>query len=147
MQTNNLGEDNLSFNDIRSNQPGITDIYALKLDYIKPFSKELSLSMGGKYSVADLDNNLQTESFNNENWVLDNSLSNHFLFNEDILAGYGKINAKIGDWEFTGGLRYEESKSEGYSVTLDSTTSRTISRFFPSASLSRPLGKNLGLAH
>lgn len=146
VQTFNQGDNVLLFDDIRTNQPGTTDIFAVKLDYTKPFSKDFSLSLGGKYSIAELDNDLVTESFNNETWTLDKGLSNHFLFDEDILAGYGKINAKIDDWEFTAGLRYEESKSTGYSVTIDSTNKRTISRFFPSASLSRPIGDKLGVA-
>ena len=146
VQTRNEGENVLNFDDIRTNQPGTTDIYSIRLDYVKPFSKNLTLSAGGKYSVAELDNNLITESFDNEGWVLNTGLSNHFLFDEDIIAAYGKVNAKFGDWEFTGGLRFEESKSEGYSVTLDSTTNRTISRIFPSASFARPIGESLGIA-
>ena len=146
VETRNIGENVLFFNNQRTNQPGTTDIYALRLDYNKPFNKNVTLALGGKYSIADLDNDLLTESFDNETWVTNLGLSNHFIFDEDIVAGYGKLTAKAGDWEFTGGLRYEESQSKGYSVTLDSTTSRTISRFFPSASIGKSMGEKLGFA-
>ena len=56
----------------------------------------------------------------------------------------GKVTFDKGKWSGTFGLRYEDSESEGYSVTLDSTLTRNISRFFPSASLSRDITKVIG---
>ena len=50
----------------------------------------------------------------------------------------------MGKIEGQAGLRYENSQSTGYSVTLDSTQQRRIARFFPSLNLSAPLGDKLG---
>lgn len=146
VQTRNVGENELSFDNQRTNQPGVTDIMAVKLDYVKPFNDKVSLSVGGKYSLAELDNDLLTETFQGGDWLENPGLSNHFLFDEKIYAGYGKLIAKAGEWGFTAGLRYEESHSEGYSITLDSTISRDIRQLFPSASVSRSLGEKLGMA-
>ena len=129
----------------RYDQPGETSIFSTKLDYTYPFSQHLKLQMGAKYSEAKLDNDLRAFQENEaRNWV-DNPLqSNHFIFDEIIKAAYGKINFNKNKWSGTVGLRFEDSRSTGYSVTLDSTLERNISRLFPSASLSREITKELG---
>jgi ACT domain-containing protein len=146
IQTQNLSNDGLNFEDQRNAQPGTTDIYAIQLDYTKPFSKDISIQAGARWSSASLDNNLISELFSGGEWLNVPQQSNHFLFDEEIAAVYGKLNVKRGDWEFTGGLRFEDSRSEGYSITLDSTTRRDISQLFPSASISKALTEQLGVA-
>jgi len=121
-------------------QPGTTTIYTTKLDYTYPLSKAVSIQAGGKYSEANLDNDLKAfyESSKNE-WVENTNQSNRFLFDETIAAAYAKLTFNKGDWSGTAGLRYEGSQSKGTSVTMDSTLSRTIKKVFPSASLSRKI--------
>lgn len=128
-------------------QPGSTEIYTTSLDYTYPLSKEVKLQAGGRFSTADLDNDLRSFSEDSAGVLQPNLLqSNHYLFEEDILAGYAKMDWKKGKWAGTAGLRYEDSKSTGYSVTLDSTQQRHIGKLFPSASLSHEFGKKLGAA-
>jgi hypothetical protein len=117
-------------------QPGDTKILATSLDYTKPLNKVVEIKTGLKYSHADLDNNLKSENFVDGNWVNNTNQSNHYLFDEKIYAGYGKVQFNSGDWSGTAGLRYENSQSEGESLTVDSTLSRRISKLFPSFSLS-----------
>lgn len=128
----------------RQNQPGNTEIEAYRLDYTKPFSKKLSFETGLKYSHAVVDNDLQASIFTDNTWANDPGLSNHFVFSEKIAAAYVSSNFTWGKLEGQAGLRYENSQSSGYSVTLDSTQQRRIARFFPSLSLSAPLAGKLG---
>ncbi len=134
--TNNL--DN-SLDRQRYNQPGDTKIFAAAIDYTKPISNNIELKVGAKLSMADLDNDLQSSFEQNGEWVNNEDQSNHYLFDEDIYAGYGKINWTKDEWSGTAGLRYEESNSVGTSLTLDSTLTRPIKKLFPSFSLSREL--------
>lgn len=136
------GEDNYA--DRQQKQPGNTEIEAYRLDYTKPFSKKFQIESGLKYSHAVVDNDLQASVFSDNNWVNDPSFSNHFVFTEKIAAAYVSSNFTLGKIEGQAGLRYENSQSTGYSVTLDSTQQRRIARFFPSLSLSAPLGDKLG---
>lgn len=146
LQPNEVNYD-LSFPSQLYEQPGSSEIYTSSLDYTYPFSKNSKLQLGGRYSTADLDNNLRSFEEDSSGVMQPNLLqSNHFLFQEDIWAGYAKMDWKAGKWSGTAGLRYEDSQSEGYSVTLDSTQTRHIGKLFPSASLSRELGKKLGAA-
>ena len=126
-------------------QPGTTDIITTQLDYIYPFSKALKIKIGAKYSDANLDNDLQAAIGNEQgDWINDPFQSNHFLFDETIKATYLKIGFNKNKWSGTAGLRYEDSQSKGYSITLDSTLTRDIAKLFPSASLNRSLTDVLG---
>ena len=146
VQTTNKTGDDVNFSDVKNDQPGDTKIYTAKVDYTKPLSKEVQLQFGGKISRADLDNDLQSFYFEDDIWKNNIFQSNHYLFEEDIAAVYSKLSFSIGKWEGTAGLRYEDSRSEGYSITLDSTNTRNIKKLFPSASLSRELTEQLALS-
>ncbi len=146
IQTQNNTGDDLNFDDTRNIQPGKTNIYAIRLDYTKPFNENISFQTGAKWSSASLDNDLQSAFLNNGEWINNPLQSNHFLFDEEIAAVYGKLNIKSDDWEITAGLRFEDSRSKGYSITLDSTTRRNIAQLFPSASISRALTEQIGVA-
>ena len=126
-------------------QPGSTELFTTKLDYSYPFSNDFKLQMGLKYSDATLDNNLMAFlSDELGDWKTNPLQSNHYIFEETIKAAYSKITFNKDKWSGSVGLRYEDSQSEGYSVTLDSTLNRDISKFFPSASLSRNITDKLG---
>ncbi len=121
-------------------QPGSTNIYASKLDYTLPLNNDLTISAGAKYSSAALDNDLKALNEGAEgNFRLDTFNSNHFLFDEVIFAAYSKINFQLDKWSGTAGLRYEDSHSEGYSITIDERITRDIKKLFPSFSLSREI--------
>ncbi len=146
VQTTNKTGDQVNFSDVKNQQPGDTRIYTAKVDYTKPLSKEVQLQFGGKFSRADLDNDLQSFYFEDATWKNNFDQSNHYLFDEDIAAVYSKLSFSVGKWEGTAGLRYEDSRSKGYSIERDSTNTRTIKKLFPSASISRDLTDQLALS-
>ena len=117
-------------------QPGENNIEALKIDYTNPLNDHLKLDLGGKLSDANLDNNLGVVNVVSEDIsVPDTLLSNHFLFSEQIRAAYMKLTYQKGDFSSTIGLRFEDSFSEGTSLTTGDVIERKISRLFPSASI------------
>lgn len=131
------------FDSQKNIQIGTTDIFTSRLDYTYPFSNDLKVQVGLKYSDADLDNNLDAQIQNGTIWENNIGQSNHYLFTETIFAGYGKATWKKGKWNGTAGLRYEKSDSEGYSVTADQKITRPIEKLFPSASVGREITKDL----
>ncbi len=125
-------------------QLGDTDFWTGQLDYTYPFSKDIKLQIGTKYSDANLDNDLTNLKEDSSSvWSIDPNSSNHFIFDETIYAAYSKVSFNKGKWNGTLGLRYENSDSEGYSVTLDSLIERPISKLFPSASIGRKITNDL----
>lgn len=132
--------------DRRQLQPGKTGIEAYRIDYTKPLGTGMKLEAGLKYSHAVVDNDLQADILTDNVWLDDPTLTNHFIFTENIYAAYASVNFTLGKTEGQVGLRYENSLSTGFSVTLDSAQERKIARLFPSLSLSAPLTGKLGLA-
>lgn len=134
------------FLDTRYAQPGKTNFWVSKLDYTLPINKIIELRAGMKYTDASIDNNFKSEYFKEGIWNFNDGESNHYLFDETIAAAYTKLNISFADWQMTAGLRYEDSKSVGYSITLDSTINRDIERFFPSASITRKVAGPISAA-
>jgi len=143
LNTNEVNE-LANFPSLRNIQMGATDIFTTQLDYTYPFSNDVKIQIGAKYSDASLDNDLQSFIDDNGEWQNNLGQSNHFLFDETIKAGYAKLTWKKNKWNGTAGLRYEDSDSKGYSITIDSTLTRDINKFFPSASIGREIVSGLG---
>ncbi len=141
----------ISFTDRRYLQDGNYSINTYKADYSKEFSDNFKLSFGSKYARVKTDNDLQSFTENNSNgFDLDETNSSVFLIDENIFALYSKANIKSGTWNFSGGLRFENSNTEGTSIFMDDdqlseeTRKRPIAKLFPSASISKEISENLG---
>lgn len=145
---NNLYEvagSTVNYNDRRYLQDGSYTIKTSKVDYAKTFSDNLKLSIGSKYSMVNTNNDLQSfEADTADNFVFDTKGSNRFLIDETIFALYSKLNASVGKWTFSGGLRFEDSKTTGTSTNPTETNIRDIEKLFPSAAVSRKINDNLG---
>ncbi|CAM1342572.1 TonB-dependent receptor domain-containing protein [Tenacibaculum amylolyticum] len=133
------------FTNQRYLQDGEYTINTYKADYTKTFSDDFKLSFGGKYSQINTDSDLQLFTQNaTGNFDFQAANSNRFLIDEKIFAVYSKVNATMGDWSFSGGLRYENSNTQGTSTNTNDTRTRNISQIFPSASLSKKITESLG---
>lgn len=150
--TDNVGNLNASFPSQLFMQPGKTQILGIKADYSKPIGMAFKIDAGGKYSKADLENDLSVFGEDSENnWQKDLSRSNLYKFDEEIKAVYTKLSVVSGKWAGTVGLRFEDSKSVGESVTLVDTLEYKISKLFPSMSIRReiagPLATSLAYSY
>lgn len=135
-----------NFTDRRYIQDGKFTVKTYKGDYSKSFSDTFKLSIGSKYSQVNTDSDLQAllENKNTNKFDFLNDGSNRFLIDETIFAVYSKINTSFGKWSFSGGLRYENSKTTGTSTNPAKTNTRDIKKLFPSASISRQITDKLG---
>lgn len=133
-------------NDIGNN--GLT----LNLDYDKPvFKKRDRVEFGLAYNYRKNDNDLLVENFNfqTQQFVTNNRLSNQFLYNENILAGYASYNYRNAGWGVKTGVRteltdvaFDLSTGENYNV-------KPYLSVFPNLSLNRFFRKryNLGATY
>jgi hypothetical protein len=121
-------------------EDGKTFITSAKVDYIYPHNKHFTFSTGAQYNLAELDNNFEAyDEDEGGNFLLNTFQSNQFIFSEEIIAGYIKSSWSYKKWKGTAGLRYEDSKSIGRSVQVDTLLTRDIEQFFPSLSISREI--------
>jgi len=126
----------------RSRMPIGIDIYVAKLDYEQPLSKVSKLEMGAKYSNVTSDNDLTFEDFLNNSWINNEKRTNHFVYKEQIAAGYIDYNNTIGKWGLKVGARGEYTFSDGNSLTLNKQVKRNYFKLFPNANLTYTLDEN-----
>lgn len=126
----------------RSGMPIGIDIYVAKLDYEHPLSKNSKLEMGTKYSNVKSDNDLLFEIFENNLWTNDVTRTNHFVYKEQIAAGYLDYNNTVGKWSLKAGLRGEYTFSDGNSLTMSKRVKRSYFELFPNANLTYSLNEN-----
>ena len=142
----------LPFTDRKYIQDGKYTIKTYKADYSKSFSESFKISVGSKYAMVNTDSDLQSflENTTTRMFVLDPKTSSQFLVDESIFAVYSKINATKGKWSFSGGLRYEDSNTDGTSHFIENgqptvkVKKRPIKKIFPSASISRKITEEIG---
>jgi hypothetical protein len=126
----------------RSRMPIGIDIYVAKLDYEQPLSKVSKLEIGAKYSNVTSDNDLTFEDFLNNSWINNEKRTNHFVYKEQIAAGYIDYNNTIGKWGLKVGARGEYTFSDGNSLTLNKQVKRNYFKLFPNANLTYTLHEN-----
>src|SRR5690606_24730988 len=125
----------------RSSMPVDIDIYVSKLDYVKPFKKG-KLEAGLKYSNVKSDNDLGFERFVGGQWEDYEGRPNHFMYTEQVSAGYVDYSTEFGKWTAKAGVRAEYTISDGHSITKDSRVKRDYLDFFPSANLGYNISPN-----
>jgi len=145
-----LENSTIPFTDRRYIQDGNYSIKTYRADYSKSFNDYLKLQFGTRYADVSTDNDLASLLDNSGEFDLIQEESSRFLIKESIFALYSKMNITKGKWAFSGGLRYENSNTDGTSVFIEDGAIKTevkkrpIKKIFPSASISRELSESLG---
>ena len=139
-----VGTSELPYENRRYLQDASYKINTYKADYKRTVNENFSWNAGAKFSDVESDSDLQSFTENDENvFQFQPAESNRFLVDETILALYTKLNVKVDKWSFSGGLRWEESDTEGTATTTGETRTRKISKLFPSASISRKITEEI----
>lgn len=123
------------------NTPIDINIYTAKADYETDFKKS-KFGFGGKYSRVETRNTFEVFDVVNSTDILDNSRSNKFNYDENVYAAYVSVVRPLNDkWNFSGGLRAEQTEATGDLITFDPALQEDpikLSYFnlFPTAGLS-----------
>ncbi|HEV3413206.1 MAG TPA: outer membrane beta-barrel protein [Puia sp.] len=124
----------------RSSIPTTIDIWSGQLDGTAGLGGGVTLEAGLKLSSSHTDNAATYQNWTNQEWVVDDTRSNHFVYHEHIAAGYVSVEGKYGKFGYQAGLRYEHTgytaNEFGNSVQPDSMVSRRYGSLFPSGSFS-----------
>ncbi len=121
---------------------GDLTIKSAKVDYSQPFPLiNGKLEAGVKSSLVDADNDLQFFDRSNGGNDLDENISNHFLYSENINAAYINVNSKLEKFSFQVGLRLENTNAEGDQVTTGETFKRNYTQLFPSGYIGYTAGE------
>lgn len=119
-------------------QPSLVTIRAGKVDGVWPVGKT-RLAAGGKYSFVTSDNDFRYDSLRNGQYQDAPALSNHFVYDEHILAAYATASRVLGRTTLDAGLRLESTRSTGTLLGRDIVNHRVYTNLFPTLTASRPL--------
>ncbi len=144
---NNNGEQVATPNLLRGSTNSDVTIKAFKLDYTQPLPGEINLEAGWKTSFVETDNAIRFLRNQDDEFVVDPLLTNQFLYEETIHAGYINANKKFKGVSVQAGLRGEYTVSDGMSVTLDQRVKRDYLNLFPSLSVSHTIAENHNLSY
>lgn len=120
---------------LTGNLPSNIDIYSAKTDYTHPLANGIKLGGGLKTSYTKTNN--IADYFYTANGVTapDYGKTNHFIYKENINAGYLNLNK---DWKrvsVQAGLRFENTSSDGHQLgniqKPDSVFKRNYNGLFP----------------
>lgn len=115
---------------LSGNLPSFIRIYSAKADFVHPFKSGLKLEAGLKTSFVKTNNIVDYLREQGGMWVND-SRSNHFIYQENINAAYANISKENKKWNFQLGLRVENTQSKGLQVTTGTSFPRSYTNFFP----------------
>ncbi len=121
------------------NQPSVSDVYALRMDYEHPFSQQSTLEAGLKFSYGNNDYQYVYEV----DGMRDTNRSNRYLYNELIGAAYVMYSHNFASkTSVQVGLRGEVTALKGYNPEMDSSHKRVYGRPFPNVNISQQIGQN-----
>jgi hypothetical protein len=125
---------------LKGHLPSDINIYTFKSDYTQPF-KGGKFEAGVKFSYVKNDNLVNYERMINNEWETDQVRSNHFIYDENINAGYVNYSREIKKWTLQAGLRIENSIAHGNQVITQQTFKRDTTNLFPTAFISYKIDK------
>ncbi|WP_207432674.1 TonB-dependent receptor domain-containing protein [Sabulibacter ruber] len=118
---------------LRSVSDAAIKIYALKVDYLHPLGNNWKAETGWKSSWVQNDSDIRFERLLENQWRNDARRTNHFLYDENINAGYISLSKKVSkQLNLKGGLRAEQTISKGNSLTMENVVNRNYWELFPS---------------
>ncbi|HMS32736.1 MAG TPA: outer membrane beta-barrel family protein [Ignavibacteria bacterium] len=124
------------------NGSDLTQEINIQTDYSQPVSKETKIETGLKYNYRNT--NADNFYYNQDNlsgaYILDSSLTEEFIFEENIGAAYVIYSDEGGDFTYNAGLRGEYWNYNIDQFIYNTTTSRNNFSLFPSATVSQKLG-------
>lgn len=121
--------------------PAKLKILSAKADYVWKFAPESQIDLGIKMAATKTNNRADYAlKLGNGNWQSDAGKTNHFLYNENIMAAYSSIQQKWKRWSYQAGLRLENTRYTatqlGHGLRPDSAFTNNYTSLFPSGFIS-----------
>jgi len=130
----------------------LNDGINFNLDFDKPvFKKRDRIELGVQYNYRKNDNDLivQDYDFDDLLYITNPTLTNRFLYNEHILAGYASYNYRKDGWSVKPGIRTEITDVDFDLSTGDKYDLKSYVSVFPNLSVNRFFRKryNIGATY
>ncbi|MBL4650919.1 MAG: TonB-dependent receptor [Aureispira sp.] len=107
--------------------------YTFQADYVKPFSKKITMELGSQYVIMDISNDYAVSDLVNDNWERNEGLTNVFEYDQKVFAFYATGAYEDKKWGVKIGLRVENTDLKTFLVNTNKTNSQNYTNLFPSA--------------
>ena len=104
-----------------------------QLDYSRPLFNAGKFETGYMFKQRDINNDFRVEELQDDEWEVIEGLTNNFLYDETIHAGYVIIGNESGRFDYQAGLRAEHSHIVTELVNTGEVNDRKYLDWFPSA--------------
>lgn len=121
--------------------PAENSVKSVMTDLYYPI-KNGKIEAGSKITESKTDNNVLWLQLFSSTWKTDSAKTNHFIYKEDVYAAYVSILKNMNRVVMQAGLRFEATRSNGISVTMDEITANRYNDLFPSASFQYKANKS-----
>jgi iron complex outermembrane receptor protein len=134
---------------LREQTPSVITIHTAKIDYTLPVTKTFKFETGAKYSDVKTDNDLNAQSLQGAAYINDSTLTNRFIYDEKVEAGYVNLSNSFGKTSVQVGLRAEHTSSDGNLINSGSDVKRSYTDLFPSIFVNQKLDdkNDLGVSY
>ena len=120
--------------------PSKIKIYSAKTDFTFPLKKNAKIETGIKSSYVTTDNDAVYQNETQDETVIDEGKTNHFIYKENINAAYVNYSTQIKKWGLQAGLRAENTNAYGHQLGnashADSAFTKNYVNLFPTIYLS-----------
>jgi hypothetical protein len=121
---------------VKYQNPTNFNILSAKVDFEKKISKTFNFETGAKMSYVNNDYTIVLQDRDDQgNYTLNTNRSNHLVYKESILSGYGITNFTKGKFDIQAGLRTEYINYNATSLTSNMTNKDSYLSLFPSFSV------------
>lgn len=119
---------------IRNSSPVTVAIRSVSADFTRP-TKIGIFDAGLKTVFVKTDSDIRWEVLANDAWVNDATKTNHFIYDENVNAGYINYHNQFKKWVFQVGLRVENTHVKGNSLTNVTEFTKDYTGVYPGFSL------------
>jgi hypothetical protein len=126
----------------RSYQINNIQVASIKADYTHPIGKKIRIDGGLKSAQVTSDNDGTYLNYNGSQSYVDHNLTNHFIYTENIYAGYLNYKQELSTkWSIQAGLRGEQSQVKGQLYPRDTVFTHSYFNLFPTVFLNYKLNE------
>lgn len=118
---------------------------SLEIDYEHPFNEESKIEVGWQSVFRGSEDNFKflDKGHKDESWVINDSLSNHFIYDKQRHSIYGIFSTTLNEYNIQAGLRFEQAYMQGEQLDMkDGDFKRPYKSYFPSAHIRRNFENN-----
>lgn len=120
--------------------------YTFNIDYTKPYNKEWTLETGAQYLVNGVSNEYSVSNEESDgSFTIDESLTNTFEYNQNVLAGYATGAYEDDLWGVKLGLRVENTDLSTLLINTNEANDLNFTNLFPSAHTSLKLAEGISV--